>query len=75
MRDLTIQDKLSNSVYALNAKDAEMVLGLVNRILEDYDLPELTAEEAEELDRLKAEDTGPGVPLEAVLAQYGMSVE
>ena len=52
-----------------------MVLGLVNRILEDYDLPELTAEEAEELDRLKAEDTGPGVPLEAVLAQYGMSVE
>ena len=75
MRDLTIQDKLSNSAYALNAKDAEIVLRLVNRILEDYDLPELTPEEAEELDRLEAEDKEQGVPLEAVLEQYGMSVE
>ena len=75
MRDLTIQDKLSNSAYALNTKDAEMVLGLVNRILEDYDLPELTPEEAEELDRLEAEDTGHGVPLQDVLAQYGVDVE
>ena len=75
MREITVQDKLSNSAYALNAEDAEIVLGLVNRILEDYDLPELTPEEAEELDRLEAEDTDAGVPLEAVLAQYGMSVE
>ena len=74
MRELTIQDRLSNSAYALNAKDAEMVLELVNRILQDYDLPELTPEEAEEIDRLK-EDDEPGVPLQVVLAQYGMSVE
>ena len=75
MAKLTVQDKLSNCAYALNAEDAEMVLGVVNRILEDYDLPELTHEEAEELDRLESEDTEAGVPLEAVLAQYGMSAE
>ena len=68
------QNALASSAHALNDKDAEMVLGLVNRILEDYDLPELTPEEAEELDRLEAEDTEPGVPLEAVLEKYGMSV-
>ena len=75
MNKLTVQDKLSSSAYALNAKDAGIVLDLVNRILEDYDLPELTPDEAEELDRLDAEDTEAGIPLEAVLSQYGMSVE
>lgn len=75
MRDITVQDELSNSAYALNAEDAKIVLGIVNRILKDYDLPELTKEESEELKRLEAEDTEPGVPLEKVLAQYGMVIE
>jgi len=68
------QNALASSAHALNDKDAEMVLGVVNRILEDYDLPELTPEEAEELERLEAEDPEPGVPFEAVLEKYGMSV-
>ena len=75
MRELTIQDKASDANYALNDKDAKIILTFIDRILEDYDLPELTPEEAAELDRLEAEDTEPGVPLEKVLAQYGVSVE
>lgn len=75
MRKLTIQDKAADAVYALNAKDAELVLGIIDRILEDYDLPELTPDEEAELTRLEAEDKEPGVPLEAVLAEYGISVE
>ena len=74
MRELTIQDKAADAIYALNDKDAEMVFTLINRLLEDYDLPELTPEEKAELERLEAEDTEPGVPIEVLLEKYGVAV-
>ena len=74
MRELTVQDKASDAVYALNDEDAEMVFSLINRLLENYDLPVLTTEEKEELERLEAEDTEPGVPIEVLLDKYGIAV-
>ncbi len=74
MRELTIQDKAADAIHALNDEDAGIVFSLINRFLENYDLPELTPEENAELKQLEAEDTGPGVPIEVLLEKYGVAV-
>ena len=68
-RTKLMQEEIFRDFYV-----ADKEWNIIENILEDYDLPELTPEEAEEIDRLK-EDDEPGVPLQVVLAQYGMSVE
>jgi len=74
MANISVQDSLSSSVYALNDVDAKLVLDFVNRLLENYELPVLSPEEEEELNRLQSEDTDPGVPLEVLLEKYGVAV-
>ena len=74
MKDVTIQSKAADAVHALNDKDAAMVFEFINRLLDDYDLPVLTPEEEAELERLEAEDTEPGVPIEVLLEKYGVAV-
>ena len=73
MRNITIQSEAADAIHALNDDDAAIVLTLINRFLENYDLEELTPEEKAELDRLKADETDTGVPFEDVLKQYGMT--
>lgn len=74
MHELTVQDKAADAIYALNDEDAGIIFSLINRFLENYDLPVLTPEEKAELDRLEAEDTEPGVPIEVLLEKYGVAV-
>lgn len=73
MLNLSVQEQVSNRAYSLNDDDAKMFLALMDRVMESYNLPILTPEDRAALDKLEAEDTEPGVPLEKVLAQYGMS--
>ena len=70
MLNISIQEQVSNRAYSLTDEDAKMFLTLMDRVMESYNLPVLTPEDRDELDRLEAEDTEPGVPLEALLDKY-----
>ena len=74
MLNISIQEQVSNRAYSLTDEDAKMFLTLMDRVMESYNLPVLTPEDRDELDRLEAEDTEPGVPLEALLDKYGVAV-
>lgn len=74
MLNLSVQEQVSNRAYSLTDEDAEMFLTLMDRVMESYNLPVLTPEDRAGLDKLEAEDTGPGVPLEDLLDKYGVAV-
>ncbi|MBR2208902.1 MAG: hypothetical protein IJ859_08880 [Synergistaceae bacterium] len=74
MRNTTIQSEAADAIHALNDEDAAMILSLINRLLDHYDLEELTPEEKAELDSLEADDTDSGVPFEVLLEKYGVTV-
>ncbi len=74
MLKLTVQEQVANRAHSLTDEDAKMFLELMDRVMESYNLPILTPEDRAELDRLEAEDTDAGVPIEILLEKYGVAV-
>ena len=74
MLDISVQEQVANRAHSLTDEDAKMFLELMDKVMESYHLPILTPEDRAELDRLEAEDTEPGVPIEVLLEKYGVAV-
>ena len=74
MLNISVQEQVANRAYSLTDEDAKMFLTLMDKVMESYNLPILTPEDRAELDRLEAEDTEPGVPIEILLEKYGVAV-